>query len=464
MAPDEYAVWVLVLQTSAYISFLNLGLQTAVGRYVAYANEKHDHALRDSVVSTAFAGLCCAAILSIGLLLAIIYLTPAIFPSVPASLMPQMRLALFVVGLTMAIELPASAWNGVFAGLQRYEIPALTIGGARLIWAIGVIVAAFQGRSIVVMATILAGANILSYLAQYLALRRVAPDIHFRLSLVRRSTARELAGYCFGLIVMSLSMILISGFDLLLVGHFQFSAVTPYSVAASMITLMSGMLYAVINVIMPHAATLHAAEKAKEMGMLVLFWTRMSVLLLVATGAPILIYAGPIIHLWIGARYVSIGTPLLGVLIIGNVIRLTGAPYSIVLIAAGQQNLIKISPLAEGLCNFIVSVALGFAFGAIGIALGTLIGAFIGIATHLGYSMSRARTAIALSRRHFLVSGVLYPLLWTTPLLAASVASLCGVSIHPLTAALALILSLGGAAFICWRDRWNVNIAEATHP
>jgi O-antigen/teichoic acid export membrane protein len=55
MTSAAYAVWVLVLQTSAYISFFNLGLQTAIGRYVAYANEKRDAALRDAVFSTAFA-------------------------------------------------------------------------------------------------------------------------------------------------------------------------------------------------------------------------------------------------------------------------------------------------------------------------------------------------------------------------------------------------------------------------
>jgi O-antigen/teichoic acid export membrane protein len=460
MTPAAYAVWILVLQTSAYISFLNLGLQTAVGRYVAFANEKRDVALRNAVFSTAFAALCCAALLSIACLLVAVLAAPDIFPSVPNDLVPEMRLALLIVGFAMAAELPASAWNGVFIGLQRFEIPALTVGGSRLLSSAGIVAAAIAGRSLVVMAAAMASANLLSYLAQYLALRRFVSDLHFHPSLVQRSTARELYGYCFGLTIMSLSMLLVSGVDVIIVGHFQFSVVTPYSVAASMITLISGLLYATINVLMPHAATLHAAERPSELGALVIKSTQLSVLLLVLSGIPILLYAGPILNIWIGQRYVAAGTPLLEVLIVANIIRLVGASYSVILVAAGQQSYIKISPLAEGISNFSASVALAFFLGGLGVALGTLLGSVISIGSHWFYSMVRTKPFIRFSRRDFLVSGVLYPLLATSPLLAAFIASLCGISKNLLIEAVALILSLGCGTFLYFHNRLGFNAAE----
>jgi len=453
MTPASYAVWVLVLQTAAYAGYLNFGLQTAIGRYVAYTNEKKDIEQRDSVFSTAFVGLCCAALVSLVCLAAAILAAPAIFPSVPGPLIPPMRLALLLVGFSMAVELPASACNGVFIGMERYEIPALTVGGARLFSSLGVIAAALAGRSLIVMAAIIASANLLSYMAQYLVLRRIAPDVRFQPSLVRCSTARDLSGYCFGLTVMSFSMLLVTGFDLVLVGRFEFVVVTPYSVAASMVTFISGLLYAVINVIMPHAATLHARERAEEMGRLVISSTRLSVLLLVLTGIPLFIYAGPIIHLWIGQRYVASGAPLLAILIVANIIRLIGAPYSVIMIAAGQQNYIKVSPLSEGVSNFLASVLLGSFFGGIGVALGTLFGSLVGIATHLWYSMPRTNPVIDFSRREFVVSGMLSPLLWTLPLLATAVASWRGIAIRPFMFASATLLSIMGAGLLLLRTK-----------
>lgn len=453
MSAAAYAVWVLVLQTAAYISYLDFGLQTAIGRYVAYANERHDPEQRDSVFSTAFVGLCAAAGVSlVGLAIAILA-APAMFPGVPKELVPQMRLALLLVGVSLAVELPASACNGVFVGIERYEIPALVAGSARLIAAVGLIAAALAGQSLVVMAAIVAATNLLSYAAQYVIMRRTVPDVRFLRVLVRLSTVRELSGYCIGLTIVSFSMLLVTGLDLVLVGRFEFSAVTPYSIAAGMVALISGLLYAVVNVILPHAAVLHAREKAGELGTLVVSATQASVLLLILTGAPIFAYAGPIIRVWIGQRYVAAGIPLMAVLIVATVIRLIGAPYSLVIVAAGQHSYVKVSPLAEGISNFIASVALGSAFGAVGVAWGTLIGSVIGVGSHLWYSMPRTAPVIGFSRKHLIATGVLLPLLCTSPLMAVAVAAWRGVNLSLLAFIAATLLSVVAAGLLVLRTQ-----------
>lgn len=452
MTPDAYAVWVLVLQTAAYASYLNFGLQTAIGRYVAYAGEKHDIELRDSVYSTAFAGLCGAAGIALAGIAVAATVAPWIFPSVPQGLVGQMRIALLIVGFALAIELPASGWNGVFIGLSRYEIPALTVGVARLISAIGLVTAALAGQSLVTMAIIVSAANLASYLAQYVAMRRVVPDLHFQRELVRRSTAREIWGYCFGLTVMSFAMLLITGFDLLLVGRFDFGAVIPYSVAASLVTLMAGLMGSVIGVIMPHAAAMHARNETQELGCLVISSTRVGVLLLVLTGMPVTVYGGWIMRVWIGNNYVRLGAPLLATLIAANIIRLIGSPYATVLVAAGQQNFIKMSPVTEAITNFTASVALGMMMGGMGVALGTLVGSLVSIGTHMLYSMPRTQQAIMLSRRRFVFSGIGLPLLVTSPILLVGGASWSGAKVNPAVFALAFAASLAGAGWLMMRS------------
>ena len=444
MPSAAYGVWVLVLQTAGYIGYLDLGLQTAVGRYIAYANEKKDAEQRDSVFSTAFAGLALAGLISLALLPMVAWAAPLLFPHIPAALISEMRWALVIVGGSLAIGLPASAWSGVFVGLQRYEIPALTVGMTRALAALGLVAVALAGKSIVVMSLVMAAANLMSYAAQYTFLRRVAPEIHFERRQVSRSTAQMLYGYCFGLTVMAFSVLLVTGFDLVLVARFDFGAVIAYSVAASLITFMSGLLYAVLNVIMPHAATLHAREDAKGLGELAIAATRISVVLLLLTGIPLLIYAAPILRLWIGSQFVRPGKPILIVLVVANMVRLIGAPYSIILIAAGQQRYIKISPLSEGISNFTASLVLGYRYGAIGVALGTLIGSLVGLASHLLYSMPRTCRAIDFGRFQYALSGVVIPALCTTPLLLLAGLALTGSAIRPVVFGCAFVLSLVG--------------------
>jgi O-antigen/teichoic acid export membrane protein len=426
MSAADYAVWVLVLQVSTYVNYLDFGLQTAVGRYVAFAHEKNDCEQRDTVFSTAFAALAGAALLSILLLLVATAAVRLIFPDLPAQSVTTMRWAMLILGISLALGLPASAWNGVFIGLQRNEIPAMTVGGSRLISALGVVVAALAGRSVVAMAAIMGGSYLVSYVVQYAAVRRMVPDLEFDRALVRRATAHELFSYCFGITVMSFSMLLITGFDLILVGRFEFPSVTPYSVAASIVAALSGGLAAVLNVMMPHAAALHAREDPEGLGRLVLNSTRIAVALLMLSGIPLLVYAGPILKIWIGQRFVANGQPILSTLLLANIIRLIGLPYAIVLIAAGQQRLIKAGPLTEGFSNFIASVVLGSVMGAMGVALGTLVGSLFSIASHLVYSMPRTYPTIRFSRRSWLWSGVLEPTLCCLPLLAAAALALSG--------------------------------------
>jgi O-antigen/teichoic acid export membrane protein len=99
----------------------------------------------------------------------------------------------------------------------------------------------------------------------------------------------------------------------------------------------------------------------------------------------------------------------------------------VILVAAGQQRYIMISPLAEGLSNLLASVVLGLLYGGMGVALGTLLGSFVSVGAHLLYSMPRTNAAITFSRKSFLGSGLLYPCLCTSPLLGVAIASMTGV-------------------------------------
>lgn len=402
MNSSSYAVWVLILQVVGYMGFIDLGLQTAVGRYIAFAEEKQNDQLRDSIFSTAFAGLSAAA--TLGFLAVVIVSKTAgfIFPSIPSALLPSMRMALLIAGLSVAIGLPASTWNGVFAGLQRYEIPAGTLALGKLLTSAGLIVAAIKGWSMVVMGLIVATANLLTYCVQYLLLRAIVPHIHFHFKSITRRAIYELSQYCFTLTIWSASTFLIAGVDLVLVGRFEFKAVAPYSAAAVLISFFGGLQVSIFNVIMPHAATLHAGQDAEALGKLLLKATRLGTLLLNLSGFPLVVLSYPIIKIWIGAQYAAQGSPILIVLVIANLLRLLTVPYSTILLGTGQQRLILISPVAESLSNFAASLLLGMRYGAIGVAYGTLLGAVICMLFHLFYNLPRTRQFIALSSARFL--------------------------------------------------------------
>lgn len=451
MAPASYSAWVLILQVIAYLGYLDFGLQTAIGRYVAFANEKKDTVLRGGIFSTAFAGLSIAALVGLVLIAVAAAAFHSIFPAVPAPLLAPVRMAIVIVGISVALGLPASACNGVFVGLQRYEVPALTTGAGKLLSALGLIWAALTGRSLVFMAIVVATANFFSYALQFGMMRRFAPEIRLRVETITKSMIRELADYCVSLTVWSFSMLLVSGLDVLLVGRFQFAAVVPYSVSATLIAFLAGIQYAVFGVIMPHAAALEAHQDAQALGNLLIRSTKIGILMLLVMGLPLIIYAAPLIRIWIGPQFELLGGSILIILVTANMLRLTGAPYSSILIGAGQQRLVIVGPLFEGFSNLAASVLLGWKYGAIGVAWGTLIGAIVGVLANIFYNLVHTRSSIDVSQPRYVFKALVTPALCAAPVCCVIIATAFDRSIGGTLALPALVISLCACAALFLR-------------
>lgn len=450
MPPDEYGAWALVLAISAYVGYLDFGVQTAVGRFVAHANERGDPECRDSIVSTALAVLAVAAGIGICASLAIAALLPDLFRQMPKFLMGDARVALVIVASALAVGLPASIFNGIFVGLQRYEVPAVIVGVSKICAAVLLVLVVEHGGALTSMALAMAGINLASYVFQYVAYRKMAPPVRLSLKLVSRSAARELFDYCFSLSVWSLATLVITGLDLLLVGLFDFKSVAFYAVAATVITFILGTQNAIFSVLMPQAAVLEAQNKAGELGKMLLTTTRLGLFLLLASGIPLLILTRPILTLWVGRLYAAKAATILKVLVGANILRLSAVPYAVLLIGTGQQRLVILSPVLEASSNLLLSILLGKWMGAVGVALGTLAGAVVGLACNFVYNIPRT-TAIAVNLTQYVRDGFLRPLVCVLPFLLVPIMQWAGVSgNNGATNALVFALAALAALLMFW--------------
>jgi O-antigen/teichoic acid export membrane protein len=416
MSADSFGAWSLVLQVSAYVGYLDFGIQTAVGRFVAHANVKGVAEHRDSVVSTALAALTVAGVAAIAGTLGLAALLPRIFRHVPSPLFGDMRIALLLVAGSLAIGLPASVFNGVFVGLQRYEVPAAVIGGSRVFSAFMVILVVKQGGSLTWMAAAVAGVNLASYAVQYFMYRWMAPEIHLSTRLVSQKTGRELLDYCAGLTVWSVAMLLITGLDVLLVGYFQFEELAYYAVASTAIVFLSSLQNAVFSVMIPSTAVQYVRGDSQELGRMMVTATRYGTFLLLLTGLPLVFAARKILTVWVGPNYAFHGSSVLRILVLANMVRLSATPYAMTLVGTGQQRLAVVTALLEGSCNLIASIIAGYVFGAVGVAMGTLFGSLVGVGGNFVYNMPRT-VGVDFRVSRYIIDGLLRPVVCALPLM-----------------------------------------------
>lgn len=414
LSTDAFAAWSLVLQLSLYTGFLDFGIQTAVGRFVAHSEELKDHHQRDRVVSTSFVLLLGSGVVAFAAMLLLAWFLPVLFAGLPPALYADARLALLIVGGVAAIGLPASVFNGIFIGLQRNEVPAAIIAGSRIISTMLLVIAAYLSGNIVLMAVVMGVIQLGSYVIQYMASRKLANDVRLSPALLSKQTTREIFTYCFSLSIWSFATLLVTGIGTTLVGIFDFQAVAYYSVAVSLTTFILGLQNALFSTLIPAAAVLSAREHAQQLATMLISSTRFSMFILLFTGLPLIIGAESLLTLWVGSAYAKQTRLLLQLLVIANIIRLSALPYAMLLIGTGQQRLVTITPLIEGFTGLLVSVVAGALFGAVGVAFGTIVGSIVGVGCHILINMPRT-TSMAVNIGQYVKDGLLRPLVCVLP-------------------------------------------------
>jgi O-antigen/teichoic acid export membrane protein len=411
---ETYGTWILILQLSAYVNFFDFGVQTAVGRFVARTDELQDVEYRNRIVTTSLMILVGGSLLSLLMIAGIAWQFPHLFQDLPKALLGDARSTLLLVGVSAAIGLPASVFGGVFIGLQRSEVPVIILVISRFIGAVLIGVVVYSHGSIVLMGAVTALTNLVPQIFTYIACRRFVKDLSLSLRYLSKKAAKDILEYCYSLMIWSLAMLMISGVDTTIVGYFDFKAVGYYGVAVTLTNFVIQIQSAIFSALIPAAAVLDAKAAQEKVGRLLLDSTRYGIFVLLCTGLPLIVFAKPILTLWVGSEYALQSTLLLQTLVVANIIRLSGLPFSNLLLGTGQQRLVILSPIAEGITNLVISLIATAHFGAIGAAFGTFCGAFVSIGSHAFYNLPRTKN-LNVSASRFAFEGLLRPLLCAIP-------------------------------------------------
>jgi O-antigen/teichoic acid export membrane protein len=195
---------------------------------------------------------------------------------------------------------------------------------------------------------------------------------------------------------------------------------------------------------------MHARGNAVQLGQLMITATRYGSFILLLIGLPLIFIAKGILSVWVGSSYAVEGVRILQVLTAANIIRLSAVPYVTVLVGTGQQKLVTLTPLLEGMSNLIASVIGGLFLGAIGVAIGTLIGGIVGVMGNLFYNMPRT-LEIRFRIADYLRDGLLRPVVCAVPIIVTALtfhfSSFAVPAVNYATFGIAVLAT----AFLIWR-------------
>ncbi len=415
MPTSVFGAWTLILQISAYVGYLEFGIQIAVAKYVAQfiaaddTESCHHHATAGVAITVASA--------SLGLILSVVFslLTPRLFPEIPSALAGDVSRGVLLVGSSSALLLGSSAFAGIFLGLQRYGVPTSISIANKLLYAVLLIVMVAHGSSLTAMGLGVAILNTATALGQGVAWWFLARQVRVGPAWLRFAVVKRVFSYCLVLGVWTAGLLIISGLDTTIVGRLDFAETAFYAIAATPLTFLCMVLQAGLNPLMPAASALSVTRSPQQMGQTLLRSTRYAYLILQISGLPLFLFGYAILRLWVGPVYAQHGLPFLRILVLAHIIRNLCGPYATMVIAVDLQRYATWAGFWEAIVNLTTSLWLGMHLGALGVALGTLIGAVVGVALHFLLSMRHTAAALAISRRQLLLRGLLRPSLPLLP-------------------------------------------------
>lgn len=368
-----YGIFALSAAALGFVGMLDLGMGTALVRFLASAVAHGDveEPRRLVQASAAFYSIVGVAGFVIMLLLGLFF-APALFHLGPHDLAIA-RFALIVSGGAFAFDTVARTFNSIPLALQRSGVAAavrIASGTAGAVAAAAIVETGLGLRWLV------AGYAVLDVAGLFLALavaRRILPGLRLR-PRWDPDRVRRLMTFSGWVFLANISAFVIFQFDRLMLGALaSVSAVTYYAVPSSMASYIYAATTSLAAIVIPATGDLIARGERVPVERLYRRATRLCLLFVASLGIPVMVFAHPLLELWLDPRFASKSSLTLQVLILTFVFfSLTIIPYNM-LVAGGLPRIVGVLNLCIAALNVALIFVLIPPYGATGAAVAYLL-------------------------------------------------------------------------------------------
>ena len=376
LGKTQYSLWALVAPLAAYGSLLNLGIGSALIKYVAEYRARGENEQASEVIATALALYCVlgAVVIIVGVILA--PFVPS-FLHVPAGEHHTASLVTIIAAIGVAVELPATAAFSVLQGLARYDL--INIIASLAIVTIGLCIATvllLGGHVIAVMVALIPLTFIWQVPAIW-AIHRTAPEIRFGLRGAKLHRARRLTSFGSAMFGIQVSYVLNLQTDEFVIGAaINVNRVASYSVARRLATLPGQLAAQFVAVLLPVASQLEAEGDTSLLGSVFVSGMRLSTALFIAVGGGLIAFAQPFLAVWVNRSFAR-SADIVVLLTVAGLFQALLAPATQMLQGMSRHRPLVVFAIGAGLLNLALSIVLVGPWGVAGVAAATVIAAVV---------------------------------------------------------------------------------------
>ena len=377
---EKYGVWLVLATIITFVQLTNLGIGTAVMKLVAEEHGKNNPQGVQRYVTTAMATLVVAALPALLVLWCCTTRIIALFnlqganAAAAAGLLPYM-------GILSVYVFVVQVFGATLSGLGRMDLANYADSAGRIVALCISVVLLSRGRGIESLFISSALSYVLVHALLTCLIKKCGAYRFFSLDNLDRAALKGLLRFGSGVFGSSIVSMLLGPFNKLVITRWVgVSSVPIYEIAFNGSMQIRSLLEAVFRALSPEVSRLSASNEAGSLGRMRDI-DRRALKIILRFGAPfwllIIIFAAPLLKLWLGARFVPALPAVFQILMVGTFLGLLGVPSFYILMGLGKTKEIFIhNVIQSGINAVLVSlmVLLNLELSITRIALAVILG------------------------------------------------------------------------------------------
>jgi len=295
----QYGIWSLLSVLTGYMGLLDLGVRASTGRHVTLYIGKDDHKSVDETIRTSLAFFSAFGFLIMAVGVALSWIFPSAFSSVPVEYHALVRLLLPILALNMWLTAFRSVLASVLISHDRFDLSNTVDLIMLAIQTAGTVLVLNAGLGLLGLTLIVVGCNLLGMIITWMLARRIYRRLRVWPFVFSRPRMREILGYGVAAFISAIAIKIIGQTDLIIVGAvIGIEDVTIYSVGAMLVYYSSTFIDQIGSTFFPPVQRAVAKGEMESARWLFFRQVRLSLICGIPMYIGFIFFAEPFIRLW----------------------------------------------------------------------------------------------------------------------------------------------------------------------
>jgi O-antigen/teichoic acid export membrane protein len=368
---ELYGIWTLIVNLTGYFTVLDLGVNTAIVRFVSMYTARKDPQKANEVYNTSFIFFFLVSLVIISVTAVFGFFFPDLF-AIKGLTKSYVYLVFVIAGIDIACSLLFGVFAATLNALQEFLMMNIASIALTLLKNGLLIILLWRGSKLLTLALIQLAFNGLKHLALYGIIRRKYGFFQIRRSLWKRSVLRQVFTYSIYSFIIAIAGRIIFLTDSIVIGSvIRVSEITFFAIPATLLDYLGKIIGSLTSVLVPVISSHDAVGEGDKNRTLYLTVSKYVLLLSLPVIFVLFTVGDDFISIWMGPEYGVRSLWVLRILLTGYLFSFPQWIAYSILLGTSRHRFTAYVLSIEAIANLGMSIVLGKIYGIEGVALGT---------------------------------------------------------------------------------------------